>query len=206
MGTFHSTHGSQGGSSMMLSAAALIARLREGCPLEGSGIDVFSCYQTLLDIINDSNAASEICRLLNMPETKMRSYAEAIVDLLLFNKGNDPYMSLGLQGDASDEEVNRRWKSLIFLYHPDKYWNQRDYEERAKKINEAYERIHSARRQMTRPQHTAPVKEVKIRKRTGDEQIRHFKLLRHLPGIILAVAVMIAIISALMLIGSLRHP
>jgi hypothetical protein len=201
-----SIYGSQERSSRILSAAAVIARFREGRPLDEGGINVFSCYETLLDIISDSHAALEICSLLGMPEAKVRSYAGEIVDILLFNDGNDPYVSLGLPGYASAAEVNRRWKSLILLYHPDKYPNRREYEERAKKINEAYERIRSARGHVAGLRRPESIKKVQVKNRGGTGKIRGLKHLRYLPDFILALAVIVALISALVLIGILRHP
>jgi hypothetical protein len=198
--------GSQERSSRMLSAAAIIARFREGCPLDDGGSDVFNCYETLLDIIGGSRNALEISRLLNIPEARIKSYAGEIVDLLLFNEGNDPYVSLGFPGYGSSADVNRRWKSLILLYHPDKHSNQRDYAERAKKINEVYERIRSAKEHAAGPESREPVKQVKVRSRAGTGKIRRFKHLRYLPDFILALAVITAVILALIFIGIRRHP
>jgi DnaJ-domain-containing protein 1 len=189
----------------ILPAAAMLARFRAGRQLDDGYHNVFESYETLLDIIGGSHTAQEICRLLKTPEAEIRTCAGQIVDLLLFNRGNDPYVSLGLPGRGTAEEVNRRWKSLILLYHPDKYANQRDYEERAKKINEAYERIRSANRNVPGVESPAPLQKVKVRRLPGSGSLRHFRPLRYLPDIILALVVMTAVISALILIGSLRH-
>jgi DnaJ-domain-containing protein 1 len=206
MAAFRSTYGSQERNSRMLSAAAVIARFREERPLDEGGISVFGCYESFLDIIGDSHTASEICRLLSMPEAKVRWYAGEIIDLLLFNRENDPYLSLGLPENTPIADVNKRWKSLLLLYHPDKYSNRRDYGERAKKINESYERIRSARGHMASPGLPVSAKKVKVKSRIGTERIRLLKRLRYLPDFILALAVMTALISALILISSVRHP
>jgi DnaJ-domain-containing protein 1 len=201
-----SIYGPQEKSSRILSAAAIIARFRERRSLSEDGIRVFSCYETLLDIIGDSVTAVEICGLLGVPEANVRSCAGEIVDLLLFNRANDPYLSLGLRRDTPLAAVNRRWKSLLLLYHPDKYPNRRNYEERSKKINESYERIRSAKEQPTLHQRPAQVREVKVRNRAGTRKIRRFRHLRYLPDFILAIAVITAVISALIFIGIPRHP
>jgi hypothetical protein len=200
-----SAYGSQERSSRILSAAAIIARFREGRPFDEAGINVFSCYETLLDVIGDSHTALEICRLLGVPEARVRSYAGEIIDLLLFNKANDPYTSLGLPRDTPVGDVNKRWKSLLLLYHPDKYSNRKDYEERAKKINESYERIRSAKEQVVFHHRPVPEKEVNVRNRAVTGKIRRFKHLRYLPDFILALAVITAVISALIFIGIPRH-
>jgi hypothetical protein len=199
-----SIYGSQERSSRIISAAAVIARFKDGRPLDEGGNNVFSCYDTLLDIIGDSRTALEICRLLSIPEAKVRSYAGEIIDLLLFNRDNNPYMSLGLRRDTPVVDVNRRWKSLLLLYHPDKYSNRRDYEERAKKINEAYGKIRSARGHVAGPERPVSVKEVKVKSST--EKIRLVKHLRYLPYFILALAVITAVISTLIFINVRSHP
>jgi DnaJ-domain-containing protein 1 len=206
-GAFRAIYGPEERKSRMLAAAAIIARFRDGRPLNDGSYNVFSCYEALLDIIGSSHAALEICRLLKMPETKVRFYAGEIIDLLLFNRKNDPYLSLGLPGDTPIADVKRRWKSLLLLYHPDKYSNQRDYEERAKKINESYERIRSAKGHVAvGPDQPELIEKVKGRSRVGTKKIRRFKHLRYLPDFILALAVITALISALIFISILRHP
>jgi DnaJ-domain-containing protein 1 len=204
-GAFSITYGTEERRSRMLSAAAIIARFKDGRPLDDGSNNVFGCYETLLDIISNSQAALEICRLLSMPEAKVRSYAGEIIDFLLFNRRNDPYLSLGLPGDTPVADVNKRWKSLLLLYHPDKYSNQRDYEERAKKINESYERIRSATEHMAGPERPVAVKRVKA-SRVGSERMRLLNRLRYLPDFILALAIMAAVISALIFVSILRHP
>jgi DnaJ-domain-containing protein 1 len=198
-----SIYGSQERSSRMLAAAAAIARFKDGRSLDdGTGNDS-NIYETLLDIVGDSHTALEICRLLSIPEAKVRSYAGEIIDLLLFNKANDPYVSLGLPRDTPVAAVNRRWKSLLLLYHPDRYLSRRDYEERAKKINESYERIRSAKGHVASPE-PVPVKKVKVK--SSIEKIRLVKHLRYLPYFILALAVITAVISALIFVNILGHP
>lgn len=53
---------------------------------------------------------------------------------------------LGLPATASVEDAKRKYRTLMLKYHPDKIVNesketQREYEERAKSINEAYDKI-----------------------------------------------------------------
>lgn len=50
----------------------------------------------------------------------------------------DPYTILGLPHSASLEEVERRYKQLSKIYHPDK---EGGYEEAMKLLNNAYEQI-----------------------------------------------------------------
>jgi hypothetical protein len=50
----------------------------------------------------------------------------------------DPYEELGLSGDASDEEVKKKFKQLANIHHPDKPGGD---EEAFKKLKAAYEAI-----------------------------------------------------------------
>lgn len=50
----------------------------------------------------------------------------------------DPYSILGLPHSASLEEVDRRYRQLSTIYHPDK---EGGYEEAMKLLNNAYEQI-----------------------------------------------------------------
>lgn len=56
----------------------------------------------------------------------------------------DPYQILGIQANASDEEVKRAYRDLARKYHPDSYQNNplADLaEEKMKEINDAYDQI-----------------------------------------------------------------
>ncbi len=198
----------EAGRSAILSAAKSISGFREGRSLREITGDTFEAYETLLDIIGGSHTASRISGILEIPEAGIRSDAQKIIDLLLFNTENDPYTSLGLPGYASPAEVNRRWKSLIVLYHPDKYRNQPGYEERAKRINEAYENIHSAggRRIVTGSRAPATIRKTPVGRSRGPRRIRRFRYLKYLPDFILALAVIIAIISTVIFINYRNHP
>ena len=61
---------------------------------------------------------------------------------------NDPYQTLGVKPNASDEEIKRAYRDLARKYHPDNYQNNplADLaEEKMKEINEAYDAITKAR-------------------------------------------------------------
>jgi len=68
----------------------------------------------------------------------VKEIAETIINNLLFNKEGDPFLSLGLHENTVQERLNKRWKRVLKLYHPDRFFNQKEYEEKAKKINEVY--------------------------------------------------------------------
>lgn len=54
---------------------------------------------------------------------------------------DDPYQVLGLEPDASDEEVKRAYRRLAKQYHPDLHPNDPDAARKMQQINAAYEQI-----------------------------------------------------------------
>lgn len=99
------------------------------------------CYEILLDILEDARTAGDVAAVLSRPPASVQNSARSVIDLLLFNAKADPSVSLGLARDAGKNETKRRWKRLMVLYHPDRYPDDHAYEDRAKQINEAYEKL-----------------------------------------------------------------
>ncbi len=61
---------------------------------------------------------------------------------------NDPYKTLGVSRDASDDEIKKAYRALAKKYHPDNYRDTQlsDLaEEKMKEINEAYDIIQKQR-------------------------------------------------------------
>lgn len=61
---------------------------------------------------------------------------------------NDPYVTLGVARNASDEDIKKAYRDLARKYHPDNYVDNplADLaQEKMKEINEAYERIQKER-------------------------------------------------------------
>jgi DnaJ like chaperone protein len=61
---------------------------------------------------------------------------------------DDPWLILGLDHDASEDEIRRRYRELVREYHPDRHIAAGVPEEmleiateRLQKVNEAYDRI-----------------------------------------------------------------
>ncbi len=54
------------------------------------------------------------------------------------NKMKDYYATLGVQRDASPEEIKRAFRQLALKYHPDRNHGNKEAEEKFKEINEAY--------------------------------------------------------------------
>ena len=71
-------------------------------------------------------------------------------DWFRLNKEN-PYRELGLTSEATDAEVERAYRRLISPYHPDKRGGaapelQQQAEQKARRINAAYDRIKTLRK------------------------------------------------------------
>jgi molecular chaperone DnaJ len=51
----------------------------------------------------------------------------------------DYYETLGIRHDASDEEIKKAYRKLVFEYHPDRHPDSKVAEEKIREINAAYE-------------------------------------------------------------------
>lgn len=53
---------------------------------------------------------------------------------------------LGVNKDATDQEIKKAYRKLAMKYHPDKNQGDKDAEEKFKEINEAYEVLSDKRK------------------------------------------------------------
>ena len=190
------SHTENGGKSSMLCAARLLSGSDIIHSLKGNYETALSCYEILIDTLESPAAAKELASFAHMRPKEIQASAETIIDQLLFNHENNPYVTLGVQRNASSAEVTRKWKRLITLYHPDKYPNQGKYEERAKKINQAYAEIRQMNKGGARYE---LMRKVKRHSRASNPGY-HSRRMRRLPVLIIAAAVIMAIISMLLFI------
>ncbi len=73
--------------------------------------------------------------------------ANFVISMLHFNPDNNFYLTLGISGKASADEIRERWKKLMLLYHPDRQADNIEwFAERAKKVNEAYSTLKDAQK------------------------------------------------------------
>jgi len=179
----------------MLATATLIRRFHERCPLDELYDKAVRSYENLIDAIEDKHTAGEIAAILNIPEITVKDYAEAIINILLFNKESDPFLSFGLRKDTSISEVNRRWKRLIVLYHPDRFSNQDLIGEKAKKINEMHAKIQEMRE---RDAYSVSFNALRGMSLQRNRNIPHRTYLKYIPTIIVALAVILAVLSIML--------
>jgi len=83
----------------------------------------------------------DIISLINYYTERNSGYSAATADY---------YSVLGIQPSASNEEIKKRYKELVKIYHPDKIINmpesfRKDAEEKFKIVNEAYKQIKTER-------------------------------------------------------------
>lgn len=72
-------------------------------------------------------------------------------DWLLPSRGTAPYRLLGVDRDASDEEIERAYRRLMAQYHPDRLAGaapelREQAERKSREINAAYDAIRRRRR------------------------------------------------------------
>jgi hypothetical protein len=183
----------------MLAMAGLIQRCVERCPADEIYKRGVRCYEGILDAIEKPEVTREVAAFTKQSEETIRNTALTIVNLLLFNRGNNPLLSFGLLDDAEDSQIKKRWKRLLMLYHPDRALNRKGYEETAKKINQVYREIIELKEQNSYKRKTIgeqrkPVP-VKTRLPKTSPLIVHFKYLKHIPTLILVAILCIAIFT-----------
>lgn len=204
----------------LIHLAKLINRFR----LSKEQTDIYdqtiSNYDALLEIIENPKTVIKLALMVEMPVSKIRESSIAILDSLLYNRKKDPYISLGLRGDEDQLTITKRWKNLITLFHPDKYPGDKVYEEKAKRINEAYEEIrklnkrierkykHVSDRQAdnTRVINIKVVKSDVVKKGTNLNNMRlnqFSKFLKKIPFVIIIIMLLISFASLFFLIKNL---
>jgi len=183
----------------MLSMAGLIQRFNEGCPSAEVYRKGIRYYQVLLDVIEDQESSEKVSELAKMPAGTITSTALKIVNILLFNKEKNPFLSLGLPSDAVDDEIKKRWKRLLMLYHPDRAFDRKACEEIAKKINQAYEEIAELKEKSEYSDRAAEEQQRYVRDITmpprSSFHVAKTKYLKYLPAVILFTVICIAILT-----------
>jgi hypothetical protein len=91
----------------------------------------------ILGLLENKPELLEVSILTGLPAETVRAMATNIFNILMFNRGRDPYISLGLSGRASPDEMRKRWKRLLLLQSGSSFGHE-IREETIRRINEAY--------------------------------------------------------------------
>lgn len=188
---YNSTRRTRDRDFKLLLASGLLCSYERSTP-EELYLKAPKCYEILIDLLEDADTALDVAALVSKPVTSVQASARSIIDFLLFNKAADPSVALGLTGNAEKTEAYRRWKRLMVLYHPDRYPDDRAYEERAKKINEAYEKL---QRGLGKDSYVDGDQAAKQNELYAADQIPNVKAMRKVPVFVLAVVIFACIIS-----------
>jgi len=179
----------------ILSAAGLIAGFYSGSSIRAIYASVVTHYETLLSILEDPETAAEVSRMMGLPVERIKDITEAIIVRLIFNKSNDPFVSLGLKHNVSQQEAHKRWKRLIMLYHPDKQKGPGIQDDKAKRINEAFTKVNKITKEGVPGMEINIAGIVKGRaKADGRAEINreYFQPARYIPKVILVSVVLLA--------------
>lgn len=177
--------------------------------------EAINCFDSLIEISHGNETIREFAQRRSIDMKYLVDGASFVISKMHFNPENNYYITLGLPQHASPEELGRRWKKFMLLYHPDKQLGNEEWvSERAKKVNEAYTALkdetkraeydHNLIEQMlsrkfpSAPSHTSarhhrPATSFSRRRRSepsaGWNSIR-----RYMPKLLIAVYVLIALI------------
>ena len=194
---YNGTHRTRDKEFKLVLASGLLCSYERSTPGELYQ-KALKCYEVLIDILEDADTARDVSALVSRPVTSVQDSARSIIDLLLFNKAADPAVALGLPENADKTEANRRWKRLMVLYHPDRYPDDHAYEERAKRINEAYEKLQRGQRKDFYVDVDQSAKQNELH---AADQIPTVTAMRKVPVFILALVIFACIISLWLIIS-----
>lgn len=140
--------------------------------------------------------------------------ANFLISKLHFNPDGDYFITLGLPRHATQEEIRQRWKRLMLLYHPDRQQGDEEWlSETAKKVNEAYSVLKDEKRraaythklaaQAARGMRQETPRRVSVppisRRRGYSVSSGWLKARRHIPKVLVASYVIVALVFLLLL-------
>ena len=197
-----------------MAAARLIRGVSNGqepADLYESGI---YSYGIIADSLENPGTARTISEAARVPYAKVRPAARRIIEMLLWNRQDNPFTSLGLSPFATPEEIHGRWKKLIAIYHPDRHMDdpgyQGKFEEAAKKINEAYKRaaqIKNKSARKTRPvmAPVSPARRPRHEGHAGQAKVGKGRFIfTPTPSVVIMALALLALFFILLLLGGWR--
>ncbi len=118
-------------------ALEFMGEARGGMSWERFSMQAVRYSNAFIDMLNVTEEARQFLSLKGVTLEYVHRHIKDIFARLHFNRENDHYLALCLPHGASEAQINRRWKDLMLIYHPDR---SKDEEAAgyAKRINEAY--------------------------------------------------------------------
>jgi len=95
-------------------------------------------FDLFMDILNNTDAARKYLEESHLDRDYIVNRIREVLFKLHFNRDNNHYLTLCLPNNVPEEEIHRRWRDLMLIYHPDRNSNDDSALECAKKINESY--------------------------------------------------------------------
>jgi hypothetical protein len=129
-----------GSGKQLIYQAALefMGEVRAGMSWKRFSAETVRYSDVFIDILNGTDTVRRFASEKNIDLEYLRKQVRDIFQRLHFDAGSDHYMTLLLPRSASAEQINKRWKDLMLIYHPDRSGNQ-DAAGCAKRINAAYD-------------------------------------------------------------------
>ncbi|MBI5181965.1 MAG: DnaJ domain-containing protein [Nitrospirae bacterium] len=120
-------------------ALEFIGEIRGGISWEKFCASAIQYADAFIDMLNDTKEAVEFLSSKDIEKDYVFKNIRDIFYRLHFNKANNYYLTLAVSRNAAQEEINKRWKELMLIYHPDRNMDNIKYAtDCSKKINEAY--------------------------------------------------------------------
>lgn len=118
-------------------ALEFMGDVRAGISRERFSMGAVRYADAFIDMLNDTEGVRQFLSLKGISLEYVHKHVKGIFARLHFNQENDHYLTLCLPRSASEAQINRRWKDLMLIYHPDRSKDV-DAAGCAKRINEAY--------------------------------------------------------------------
>ncbi|RJQ42894.1 MAG: hypothetical protein C4538_12910 [Nitrospiraceae bacterium] len=128
----------------LLSMATLSRKIHEGISLEELYRDAERKFDTMIGLLKGHYPDGYLMGSSETTIDDLKHASLSILRLLIANKQDNPYMTLCVSEEASQEEIKSRRNKLLQIFHPDRNGDNSSNEIMTKNINEAYEKIINA--------------------------------------------------------------
>lgn len=136
-----STEGDSDVQLRLLSAGALLKKVRDGITVEALYRDAERKFDTLVMILSDAYRDNSLLESVDFTIENLKQVAREVFERLISNRDADPFMTLCVRETESLDEIRRRRNKLLLIFHPDRNGDALANESKTRKINEAYGKI-----------------------------------------------------------------